>query len=166
MWHENDDGSLETTFCFMDVLHSSHHYVWKYVATHSLPRNFLFGHIQKYMNKTRHVTYELPCTHDKRNQITRQKRVFVLVVSEARWQFFTLRHTLQACTYVKHECLWSRISIDVVPALIFSQILVFPSSSVSNCTPSFLRFHCVRTNSIQMFLWKHLKKDVYSWELF
>ena len=41
MWHENDTGSLETTSFFMDVLHSSHHYVWKYVVTLSRPRNLL-----------------------------------------------------------------------------------------------------------------------------
>ena len=54
MWHENVAGSLETPSCFMDVLHSSHHYVRKDVATRSLPRNFLPCRMQQYMNKTRH----------------------------------------------------------------------------------------------------------------
>ena len=54
MWHENVAGSLETPSCFMDVLHSSHHYVRKDVATRSLPRNFLPCRMQQYMNKTWH----------------------------------------------------------------------------------------------------------------
>ena len=54
MWHENVAGSLETPSCFMDVLHSSHHYVRKDVATRSLPKNFLPCRMQQYMNKKRH----------------------------------------------------------------------------------------------------------------
>ena len=135
-------GSLQTTSSFM---HSSHHYVCEYVATRSFPINFSLCLIQKYMNKTRHVTYELPCAHDKRSQIDRQMRVSVLVAAQARWQFCSLRHTLRACAYVKHECLCNSLSIDVIPALIFFQILAFPSCSVPHCTPSFLLFHCAST---------------------
>jgi hypothetical protein len=71
--------------------------VCKYVGTFSLPRNFSMCLIQKYMNKTRHVTYELPCTHDKYIQIDRQKCVFLIVGVQVRWQFFSLWHTLRTC---------------------------------------------------------------------
>ncbi len=102
-------GSLTTTSCFMQ---SSHHYVCEYVATRSFPTNFSLCRMQKYMNKTRHVTCELPCEHDKHNQIAGQMRVFVLVAVQARCQFFSLWHTLRACACVKHECLCRRISCD------------------------------------------------------
>ena len=65
-----------------------------------------------------------------------------VVPAQARWQLCSLRHTLRTCVCVKHECLCSRLSIDVVPALIFFQILAFPSSSVPHHTPSSLRLHC------------------------
>ena len=61
------------------------------------------------------VTYELPCAHDKCSQIARQKRVSVLVAAQARWQFCSLRHTLRACVFGKHECLCSTIRLAVVP---------------------------------------------------
>ena len=65
------------------------------------------------------VTFELPYAHDKRSQIPRQKRVSVLVAAQARWHFCSLRHTLRACVWGKHECLCSILWINVVPALIF-----------------------------------------------
>ncbi len=88
--------------------------VCKYVGTLSLPRNFSICLIQKYMNKRRHVTDELPCTHDKYIQIDRQMCVVLLVGVQVRWQFFSLWHTLRTCVCVKHEYLCSRVSIDVV----------------------------------------------------
>ena len=84
----------------------------KDVATRWLPENFFPCRMQKYMNKTRHVTCDLPSAHDKHSQIARQMRVFVLVAVQARCQFFSLRHTLRACACVKHECLCRRISCD------------------------------------------------------
>ncbi len=41
MWHENDDGSLETTSCHMYVLRSSHHYVWSISSNRKLLANVL-----------------------------------------------------------------------------------------------------------------------------
>ncbi len=66
----------------VDFLVGTHKNICEHV-TH-FPGTFCLVTYRKYMNKTRHVTYELPCTRDKRNQITRQKSVFVPVVSEVR----------------------------------------------------------------------------------
>ena len=119
MWHENVAGSLETPSCFMDVLHSSHHTCARMSQLARFRGTFCHVACSNIWTKQDMVTYELPCAHDKCSQIARQKRVSVLVAAQARWQFCSLRHTLRACACVKHECLCSMLSIDVVPALIF-----------------------------------------------
>ena len=63
------------------------------------------------------VTYELPCTHDKHSQIVRQKSVFGCSEIEMT-VLLTVTHITDLCG-VKHECLCSMLSIDVVPTLLF-----------------------------------------------
>jgi hypothetical protein len=79
-------------------------------------RNFFLCLIQKDMNKTGHGDI-WTSVHTRQTQT--EKRVFVFVPTEVRWQFWLLRHTLRVCVCGKYECLCSMISINIVPALIF-----------------------------------------------
>ncbi len=106
-----------------------------------------FCRMKKNMNKTIHVTYELPCTHDKRSQIS-------------------LRHTLRTCVCVKHDC-----------SVVVCQSMLYQHSSSSKSWPSRLlqcrtsllpSFGCIVLTQCneRCCFWEHLKKDVYRWELF
>jgi hypothetical protein len=141
MWHENDTGSLETTSCFMDALRSSHHYVCKYVTTRTFPRNFLLCLMQKYMNKTRHVTYVFSCSLQRKRDVS----------------------FAHCNTHYGHVCVWN---MNICAVGCQSMLYQYLSSSKS-CPVRLLQCHTTLLSSFERCcFWEHLNKHVYRWEIF